>query len=74
MKNLIAIILILAAIAAAYTVGRENGIWHAIEDSVIWTVDRYDPDDPEASAWGGYDQLIFIELDGDVYEHGMIQC
>lgn len=57
-------------VKAAY----EEGIRHAIEDSIIWTVDIYNPDNPEDSAWNGYDQRIIIELDGEWYEHGMIQC
>lgn len=71
MKKIIAIALIL--VVAAFTAGRYSGIKHAINDSVIWTVDRYDPDDPEASEWNGYDQLIYIDLDGNTYEHGMFQ-
>ena len=74
MKKAIAIIAILAIIAGAFLLGRSEGIRHAIEDSEIWTVDCYNPDDPESSAWNGYDQLIYIELDGQQYEHGMIQC
>jgi len=54
---------------AAYSAG----IRHAIFDSEISTVTCYNPDAPEESAWGEYDQLIFIELDGNIYEHGMHQ-
>ena len=60
-------------LAAAFLAGRSEGIRHAIEDSEIWTVDRYDPENPEDSEWNGYDQLIFIELDEQLYEHGMYQ-
>lgn len=74
MKKLIAIIIALIAAVAIYQAGRHEGIRHAIEDSCIWTVDVYNPEDPEASAWGEYDQRIVIELDGDTYEHGMYQC
>ena len=74
MKKVVTIILALLLAAAAFLAGRNDGIRHAIEDSEIWTVDRYEPEDPEASAWGEYDQLIYIELDGDLYEHGMTQC
>lgn len=57
-----------------YDAGFEAGMMHAIEDSEIYTVDRYDPENPKASEWNGFDQQIFIELDGQVYEHGMYQC
>lgn len=76
MKKLITAAAILAALAitaAAYTIGRTAGITHAIEDSEIWTVTRYNPDDPDDSAWNGYDQCIYIDLDGQTYEHGMHQ-
>jgi len=59
--------------AAAFVAGRKAGVRHALDDSCIWTVDRYDPWNPSASEWNGYDQLIFIELDGELYEHGMYQ-
>ncbi len=71
-KMLIVIVLILIA-ATAFIAGRFSGIRHAVEDSEIWTVERYDPEHPEESAWDGYDQKIFINLDGQLYEHGMIQ-
>jgi len=78
MKKIICIIAALLAAAAiaagAWSAGRAAGIRHAIEDSKIWTVDVYNPDDPESSAWGEYDQIIYIDLDGDIYEHGMYQC
>lgn len=56
-----------------YDSGFDDGIQYAIENMELWTVDRYDPDAPEESAWNGYDQRIFIDLDGQTYEHGMIQ-
>lgn len=68
---IIAAALILAAVL--YLAGRAEGIRHAIEDSEIWTVDVYTPGHPELSEWNGYDQLIFITLDGQDYEHGMYQ-
>ena len=63
--------LIVAALAVltAYKLG----IRHAIEDSVIYTVDIYDPDDPESSAFGECDLAIYIELDDNTYVHGMYQ-
>lgn len=73
MKKAITIILAIALLIAAFIAGRAEGIRHAIEDSEIWTVDRYNPDCPEDSEWNGYDQLIFIELDEQLYEHGMYQ-
>ena len=67
MKRIAAIILIAIAITAAFLAGRSCGIRHVIEDSEIWTVDVYDPDDPEI-------QIIYIELDEQLYAHEMIQC
>ena len=64
----------LLLIIGAFYVGRLAGIRHAIRDAEIWTVDCYNPLDPGASEWNGYDQRIMIELDGETYEHGMIQC
>lgn len=74
MKKIICIIAALLVILAAYTMGHQEGIRHALEDSIIWTVDVYNPDNPDESAWNGYDQLIYIELDNNLYTHGMIQC
>ena len=74
MKKIIIIAAVLAITAVAFFSGRIEGIRHAIEDSEIWTVERYDPEAPEESAWNGYDQEILIELDGRIYAHGMTQC
>ncbi len=72
---LAALMTIALAIAAAYTFGRNAGIRHAIEDAEIWTLEVYDPDDPYENARpDGTDQTIYIELDGQLYEHGMYQC
>lgn len=68
----LASLLVIVAIAT-YFMGRNAGIRHAIFDSEIFTVTCYDPEAPEESAWGQYDQLIFIDLDGMIYEHGMYQ-
>lgn len=67
----IAVMLIAMALLVPYAY--RKGVQHAIEDSVIFTVDLYDPDNPEASAWGEYDQVIYIELDDNTYVHGMYQ-
>lgn len=73
MKKIIVSVAALLAAAALYAGAFSAGVRHAIEDSCIWTVDCYDPENPEASAWGEYDQLIYIDLDGNLYEHGMYQ-
>ena len=73
MKKFIITIAILAALAATTITAYHAGIRHAIEDSEIFTVTCYDPDNPDDSTWGQYDQLIFIDLDGMIYEHGMWQ-
>ena len=63
------------AIAASFVCGCVCGIHHAVNDSVIYTVDVYDPEivyvDPKTG--NEYDQQIFIELDGHTYIHGMYQ-
>ena len=73
MKKIICIIAAIILLSTAYLLGHQEGKRHAIEDSIIWTVNCYDPDNPEASAWNGYDQLIYIELDDNLYQHGMYQ-
>ena len=74
MKKIIIIAAVLALAAAAFFGGRAEGIRHAIEDAEIWTVERYNTEAPEESAWNEYDQEILIELDGQIYSHGMTQC
>ena len=74
MKKIVAIAAIILAITAAYVLGRSAGIRHAVEDSVIFTVECYDPENPYENARDdGTDQTIWIELDGETYEHGMFQ-
>ena len=74
MKKLIALAAALLIALAIYQAGRREGIRHAIEESCIWTVECYDPENPDENARDdGTDQTIFIELDGDLYEHGMYQ-
>ena len=73
MKKVV-IIFAVIVLVAAYIGGRAAGIRHAIEEAEIWTVDIYNPDAPEESAWNEYDQEILIELDGQIYSHGMTQC
>lgn len=73
MDKIIIACIITLLLLTAYILGHQEGQRHAIEDSIIWTVDCYNPDDPDASAWNGYDQLIYIELDDQLYQHGMFQ-
>lgn len=76
MKKIAIAAVIIAALwftANASRFAYRAGIRHAIEDSEIWTVTCYNPDDPDDSAWQGYDQQIFITLDGETYSHGMYQ-
>ena len=63
-----------AALAAAWMLGHHAGVLHALTDSIIWTVECYDPNDPDQNLRGdGCDQTIYIELDGELWEHGMYQ-
>ena len=73
MKKITIILLVAVLVATAWFLGRNDGIRHAIEDSTIFTVDVYNPECPEESYWYGYDQQIFIVLDGNLFEHGMYQ-
>lgn len=78
MKKILTAAAILAALAVAthvsYHAGITEGVRHAIEDSEIWTVECYDPDDPDSTARpDGMDQTIYITLDNVTYEHGMYQ-
>lgn len=75
MKKLLAIVAALVIIAAAsFAAGRSAGIRHAIEDAEIFTVECYDPDNPDENARpDGTDQTIYIILDDQIYEHGMFQ-
>ena len=73
MKKFAVILAIVVACLVCYIAGRAEGIRHAIEDSEVWAVERYNPDEPEESAWGEYDQRIFITVDGETYVHGLTQ-
>lgn len=71
----LAILVAIVLIVSAFLLGRAEGIRHAIEDSEIWTLEVYDPDDPYANTrQDGTDQTIYIDLDGNIYSHGMTQC
>jgi len=73
MNKLKALAIFLIA-AFLFQAGHWVGVRHAIMDSCIWTVERYDPDHPYMNARNdGADQTIYIDLDGNVYEHGMYQ-
>lgn len=74
MRKIIIAGIIALLLLTAYTLGHQEGKRHALEGSIIWTVDCYNPDDPDASAWGEYDQVIYIELDDQLYQHGMFQA
>lgn len=81
MKRIIAILIALLMVRA-YMLGKQEGfnkgyyfgIQHVINDSIIYTTERYNPDDPEASEWNGYNQRILIVIDDITYEVGMYQC
>ena len=74
MKKILIIAVIILA-AAAFAAGRTAGIHHVINDSVVFTVECYDPENPDENLRpDGCDQTIYIELDGQTYERGMFQC
>lgn len=64
MKRAIMCIGVAALFAAAFLLGRGAGIRHAIEDSEMAIVEFNDPDIPDS-----YDIRIWIDLDGQSYEH-----
>ena len=66
-------VIYLLLIIAALIIGRMEGTRHALEDSIMYAVECYNPSCPEESAWNGYDLRIFIDLDGRIYEHGVYQ-
>ena len=70
-RNLILTLAALVLVLLAFTAGRQAGIHHAVTDMEVYTVDLYDPDNPAASEWQGYDMQIHIELDGQAYSHGL---
>ena len=73
MKKITTVALILIAAVLLWTYSFRAGVRHAIEDSEIWTVTCYNPENPEESAWDDYDQVVFIDLDGNLYVHSMYQ-
>ena len=74
MKKIICIAAILTVAIASFAAGRASGVRHAIEDSIVFTVECYDPENPDENLRpDGCDQTIYIELDGECYEHGMYQ-
>ena len=73
MKKILIAILIAWLVVIAFFAGRSVGVYHAITDSVIYTVEVYNPENPEENAWNGYDQTIYIELDNQTWVHGMYQ-
>lgn len=74
MKKFFVCFLFVAVIVSSFAVGRSCGIRHALEDSEIFTVEYYDPNEPYKNfREDGTDQTIYILLDGEEYEHGMYQ-
>lgn len=71
MRKIAGILAALFLLFAVFAAGRESGIRHVLYDAEIWTVDCYDPDNPDDSAFGEFDQKIFILVDGEIYVHGM---
>lgn len=63
MKKLILGIAVAIALVTAFTLGRIEGIRHAIEDSCLYVME-FDDEYPDK-----FDIRIWIDLDGHVYEH-----
>lgn len=64
MKKIMLFVSVAALLVGAFLLGRFDGIRHAVEDSELWIVEFDDPDIP-----GNYDLRIWIDLDGQSFEH-----
>lgn len=67
MKRILAIILTLAAIIAAYAIGNLTGKNHVIYDAEMFVVDL-----PDRNASGGFDEgeiTVYMEIDNDIHEY-----
>lgn len=72
-RHVIIAALALALLYAIFSFGFRVGCVHAIKEAEYWTVEVFDPADPAASFWQGYDLQIFVDLDGETYERGLMQ-
>lgn len=81
MKKFSAIFFLFSLIAAllsicyyTYEAGRYDGITYAFENVEIWTVERYNPENPyENTRPDGTDQTVYLTIDNATYEKGMYQ-
>lgn len=60
-----AVLSVVLLCAACFMLGRENGKKHVLEDSELWVMEFDDSEVLER----GYDLRIWIDLDGNSYEH-----
>lgn len=65
MKRVLIGVCAAALLVAAFVLGRIDGVRHAIEDSELCVVEFND----EEVLQKGYDLRIWIDLDGQSYEH-----
>lgn len=63
-KKVLLGIAVAVALVTAFTLGRIEGIRHAVEDSCLYITEFDDDDYPET-----FDVRIWFDLDGQVYEH-----
>lgn len=60
-----AILAVLLLCVGSFALGRESGIKHVVEDAELWVLEFNDEEVEEQ----GYDLRIWIDLDGNWYEH-----
>lgn len=65
MRNILALVLVLAFTFAIWFVGYQCGILHTVNDALIYLNDYEKPED------GKGDYLIYVRIDERVYEHGL---
>lgn len=68
LKTVLISVLILAVMTAVWFLGRYAGIMHTVNNATFFIVDY------EAPEHSPYDLTLFIEIDDQVYEHGMYIC
>lgn len=59
-----AILAVLLLCVGSFALGRENGIKHVVEDAEMWIMEFGDTSIPYP-----FDVRIWIDLDGETYEH-----
>ena len=67
-KMVLVLVLICALMAGTWYAGRYAGIMHTVSDATFFIVDY------EAPEHSPYDLTLYIEIDDQIFEHGMYIC